>query len=179
MKTNDTERWDGENLYAENCIRTYTGKYVNVIDPRPETIDIIDIAHSLSMQVHFIGHLPFHYSIAQHSLVVSRICPRRYALEGLLHDASEAYLSDMSRPLKAYLPGYRDIESRMMKVISESLGFQYPLPAEVKEADNRALEIEWNEIMLRRDSFYRRDMYAVEETFLANYLEETNDADNI
>jgi uncharacterized protein len=78
-----------ENLYEPDCIRTYTGLYINVFNPKPEMIEIEDIAHALSFQCRFGGHLPKFYSVAQHSLNCSYLVKEpALKLTALLHDAS-------------------------------------------------------------------------------------------
>ena len=141
-----------ENLYTLNCIRTVTGKYVNVFDPDPETICIEDIAHSLSMQCRFGGHLPDFYSVAQHSMNCAYlIVDDNQKLSALMHDASEAYLIDVPRPVKLGLYNYKGIENRLMEVIAEKFGFHYPLSQEIKSVDERMLQAEWHHLMLGND----------------------------
>jgi hypothetical protein len=83
----------------------YTGRDINMLDLAPVDVNIHDIAHSLAMQCRFGGHTKFHYSVAQHSVYVAERVfdvtkdPTR-ALLGLLHDGSEAYLTDLPRPVK-------------------------------------------------------------------------------
>lgn len=138
-----------ENLYTPDCIRTYTGKYVNVFNPDPETICIEDIAHSLSMQCRFGGHLRRHYSVAEHCENVAANTPEpQYKLASLLHDASEAYLLDIPSPIKAHLPDYKKIEDNLMQCIAKKFGFEYPLHESVKKSDKLMLEIEWREFVL-------------------------------
>ena len=81
---------------------TYTGKKFHIFDPSLDEIDIADIAHSLSLICRYGGHLPEHYSVAQHSVLVSNLVPENIALEALLHDAEEAYTGDMIRPFKKH-----------------------------------------------------------------------------
>ncbi len=137
-----------ENLWEPDCIRTFTGKYINVFEPDPELICIEDIAHALSMQPRFGGHLPEFYSVAQHSWLVSVKCPKELWLTGLMHDAGEPYLIDVPSPVKARLTNYKEIEDRLMKAIAEKFGFEWPLPDLVKQADRFMLEFEWKYIML-------------------------------
>lgn len=139
-----------ENLYTPDCIRTFTGKYVNVFNVDPDQICIEDIAHALSMQCRFGGHLPVYYSVAQHSILVCESLSRPQKLAGLLHDASEAYLLDIPRPIKGGLANYKEIEHNLMKAIAGKFGFQYPLHDTVKEVDNFYLEWEWHNLMLNR-----------------------------
>lgn len=140
-----------ENLYMPDCIRTVSGRYVNLVDPDPETFDIGDIAHALSRIPRFGGHLPVPYSVAQHSHHVSMLLlerTRSVQYQGLMHDASEAYLLDIPAPLKAHLPEYKAIKERMMERLAYHFGFEWPLGDAVKAADKAALELEWSELVL-------------------------------
>lgn len=142
-----------ENLFMPRSIRTVSGLYVNVFEPKPEMFCIEDIAHALSMQPRFGGHLPKFYSVAQHSVNVAfRLmkmgcdCEIRFA--GLMHDASEAYLLDVPRPIKTELTNYKAIEDKLMRCLADVFGFAYPLVPEIKEADEAALNYEWQYAML-------------------------------
>lgn len=102
-------------------ITTYTGKQVNPLDPPLQLIDIRDIAHSLALINRFNGHSQEPISVAQHSVYVSRLCAGPYALQGLLHDASEAYLGDVTKWLKmspTFKP-YRIAEAHVQSLIFE------------------------------------------------------------
>lgn len=109
------------------------------LDPRPEEIDINDIAWALSMQCRFAGHVTRFYSVAEHSILVSQLVPAADALWGLLHDATEAYLQDLVQPLKADMPEYRAHEDRLMACIAEQFGLPGEMPRSVKEIDRRML----------------------------------------
>jgi hypothetical protein len=85
-------------------ILTATGKKFWFDDPQPEQVCIEDIAWALSNLCRYTGHCRWFYSIAQHSVGASFIVPARFALEALLHDAAEAYITDLNAPLK-YMPG--------------------------------------------------------------------------
>lgn len=137
-----------ENLYTPNCIRTSEGIYIDIFKPEPEMICIEDIAHSLSHQCRFGGHLKEFYSVAQHSFICSQIVPKPYALQALLHDASEAYLLDIPSPIKSRLSNYKEIEDGLMLAIASKFNFTYPLSKEIKEADKAMLELEWDKLML-------------------------------
>jgi hypothetical protein len=119
-------------------IQTYTGNQFYPLDPRPEDINILDIAHALSNQCRFSGHCKHFYSVAQHSVLVSRYVPTEYALWGLLHDASEAYLVDLPRPLKNHSKlgyEYKLAESNLMLVIAECFGLTVDIPEIVMQTD--------------------------------------------
>lgn len=137
-----------ENLYTKDCIRTRSGMYVNVFDPNPDTIVIEDIAHALSMQCRFGGHLPTFFSVAQHSVECCNLAEDKYKIQALLHDASEAYLLDVPRPIKHNLTNYKEIENNLMVVIAEKFGFEYPLHPKVKNIDEIQLRYEWEKFML-------------------------------
>lgn len=139
-----------ENLYTPNCIRTFTGLYMNVFEPTFEMICIEDIAHALSNQCRFGGHLPVFYSVAQHSWHCSQSVNQEHKLAALLHDASEAYILDIPKPIKKRLSNYGEIEERLMNLISVKFGFDYPLHDDVKLADELALVAEWNCLMLKK-----------------------------
>lgn len=126
----------------EPWIETYTGKKFYFLKPNPDDIDIIDIAHSLSMQCRFTGHVEAYMSVAEHSVAVSTIVNKENQLAGLLHDASEAYLSDIASPIKQFFSQYYEMEDRIMKVIAEKFGFEYPLNEDVKNADSTQLKSE-------------------------------------
>jgi 5'-deoxynucleotidase YfbR-like HD superfamily hydrolase len=127
-------------------MRTYTGARVHLLQPNPREIDILDIAHALSQTCRFAGHVPEFYSVAQHSVIVSDLLPGQFALWGLLHDASEAYLHDINRPLKRALKEYQDIENRMMAAICVRFGLPVEMPKLVKWADNVVLATEFRDL---------------------------------
>lgn len=102
---------------TEPWILTYTGKKIQLQNPDPDLIDIDDIAHALSNIGRFTGHTRTFYSTAQHSVLVASLMPRKLQLLGLLHDASEAFLGDVSSPLKSILPEYQRIEKMWQEMI--------------------------------------------------------------
>lgn len=124
-------------------IRTYKNHQFYFDDIENNVIDIEDIAHSLSNQGRWTGHTNVFYSLAEHSVLTSRLVSPEYAFEALMHDASEAYVVDLSRPLKAFVPDYRKIQHRVEKYIAEYFGLPYPLSEPVRIADDRLLQTEW------------------------------------
>jgi hypothetical protein len=132
-------------------ILTYSGKRFFPFDPRMDDIDIVDIAHALSNLCRFTGHTLSFYSVAEHCVRMSKVGPQYLALPLLLHDASEAYLSDLSRPVKhnSLLQGYRDAERHLMDCIELKFrlpvgAFQDPL---IKHIDNRMLMTERRDLL--------------------------------
>lgn len=129
-------------------IETFTGKPFHLLAPQPEDICIEDIAHSLSQQCRYIGHTKVFYSVAEHSYFVSLLA--KEPLWGLLHDASEAYLSDLSRPAKHLTPigkPYLEVEAVIMRAICDVFGLPLDMPSSVKEADVTMLYTEKDQLM--------------------------------
>ncbi|WP_210183208.1 hypothetical protein [Rhizobium leucaenae] len=128
---------------AGDFMQTFTGGKYWPCDPRPEEVFIEDIAHSLSLQCRYAGHCREFYSVAEHSVHIARWLQRKYgpvmALHGLLHDATEAYVVDVPRPLKPSLANYKEIEERNWQAIAARFGLAKQLPAEVHDADNRII----------------------------------------
>jgi len=142
--TSPPARGDGD------WVQTYTGRAFWPFCPMVEDIDILDIAHGLAMKCRFSGHTAKFYSVAQHSVLVSRMVPEKDRLWGLLHDAAEAYLADVAKPIKS-LPEFapfRAAEEKLMRVIAKRFGLSWPEPESVKVADVRALATERRDLML-------------------------------
>ena len=122
-------------------IETATGRFWPG-DPRPADINVIDIAHALSHLCRFGGRTRTFYSVAQHSVLCAGMAPAHLRREALLHDAAEAYIVDVPSPVKAMLPGYRDLESRIAAAIAERFGLPPVLHERVKWIDARMLVTE-------------------------------------
>lgn len=118
---------------------TYTGRAFYPTAPTVDTVDPVDIAHALSMICRYGGHVRRFYSVAEHCVLMSHAVPPVDALWALLHDATEAYVGDMVRPLKRAMPEYRRVEDRLMAVICERFGIEPAMPASVHAADTRIL----------------------------------------
>lgn len=130
-------------------IQLYSGRKFFPLNPQLDAIDIEDIAHSLSNMCRFTGHVKSFYSVAQHSVLVSYLCGPNNALYGLLHDATEAYLVDMPKPIKRLetFSNFRDIEHNIMKVIAKKFGLPDVEPPAVKTADIKILATEARDLM--------------------------------
>jgi hypothetical protein len=130
-------------------IQTFTGKKFDPLNPNINDFCIEDIAHSLSLQCRFTGHCRVFYSVAEHSVHVSYQVPIEHALWGLLHDASEAYLTDLSRPVKRIMPIYKQAEKRLQDLLIPFFGAELPTmqPECVTVADMRMLATERAQIM--------------------------------
>ncbi len=128
-------------------IQTYSGRTFHSLNPVEEELFVEDIAHSLSNLCRFNGHCLRYYSVAEHSVRVSRILPDELKLWGLLHDAGEAYLTDLPRPVKQRLPSFNAMEDKVLEVVARKFNLVWPMPAPVKEADNILLATEARDLM--------------------------------
>ena len=136
-------------------IQTYTGRKFFPLDPSHQDVCIDDIAHALALKCRYTGHCREFYSVAQHSVFVSRMVPQADALWGLLHDAAEAYLPDVARPIKdsvhvrrakGYVPFGR-AEGSILVAVACAFGMQLEMPLSIKVADVRLLERERRQLL--------------------------------
>jgi len=133
----------------DGSITTYSGVRFWPLLPNCDDIRIEDIAHALANQCRFAGHTRVFYSVAEHSVRVSHLCRPEDALWGLLHDASEAFLSDIRAPLKE-LPefeAYRTAERSLQRAIAQRFGLRPEEPRSVTEADRTVLRIEVRDLL--------------------------------
>ncbi|MDO8908887.1 MAG: HD family hydrolase [Pseudohongiella sp.] len=142
---------------TDTWIETSSGSSIDLISPQPHQVKIWDIAHALSLICRFGGHCRWHYSVAQHSVLVSYLVPVELSLEALLHDAAEAYLGDVVRPLKVNgdMQGYRAAETLMESVITENFGLgdiNHPL---IKLADMQILAAERAVLLTDKSSLWQ------------------------
>jgi len=129
---------------------THTGKKVVYEDPQPDMICLEDIFFSLTRVPRFGGHTRRPYSVAEHCLKGANCLEQdtpEFALEFLLHDATEAYLGDVPTPLKAQMPGYKAIEKQFDAIIREKYGLPADMSPEVKVMDIRMLAAEKEALM--------------------------------
>jgi 5'-deoxynucleotidase YfbR-like HD superfamily hydrolase len=135
---------------SQAWIETYSGLQFDILEPHQETINIVDIAHALSQLCRFTGHTKYMYTVGQHSLLASYLVPEEEALAALLHDASEAYIGDVNRPLKHYTDvgkTYLPIEDRIMRAVFQRFGVTFPFSINVKHADDMMLYAEKAQLM--------------------------------
>lgn len=143
-------------------VQTWTGTAVDLLDPQPHTIRKTDIVRSLKALVRFNGHTDTPYTVAQHSVFVMRLVTGAghvsfagLRLAALLHDAHEAYMGDIVRPV-ASLPGLAapiaQLKARLQRAIHLRFGLPATLPAEwttiIHEADMVALATEKRDLMM-------------------------------
>jgi len=139
----------------EAWITTVSGVRVDLVDPDPATIHIADIAHSLAAQCRYNGHCKPWYSVAEHSVLVSHWLEghgetERVQLLGLLHDATEAYIGDITWGVKQLIPEIRQAEHRLAPHIYNALGILPPTEDEehiIKLGDRVLLVTEFQDMM--------------------------------
>ena len=130
-------------------LQTVSGRWVNPFDPDPEQLDAGDIARALANQCRFGGHCRVFYSVAQHSVIVSRLVEQRGgdaedAFAALMHDAAEAYLGDMPHPLKHRSPlgaAFKAAEDDLERALRDRFRIKPDVP-EIKRADRSLLASE-------------------------------------
>lgn len=124
-----------------------SGRQVFPMNLAPEDIEPEVIAHALGNLCRFGGHCTRFYSVAQHSVHVAEQLPESLRLQGLLHDATEAFVGDVIRPLKRRLTGYADIEELVWRAVAQRFGLPEVLDPAVKAADNRMLLTEKRDLV--------------------------------
>lgn len=163
-------------------------KAYDPIHPTADMVDIEMLAHVLSQQCRFAGHTNEFYSVAQHSVMVSVMSLTDDKLWGLLHDASEALIVDVPRPLKRQkgFEFYMECEQGIMDVVCARYGLQLTMPHSVRAADDLALALEFRDLMyypmreIIADSIFEQDLSnfpiirpmpskLAKEVFLAQY----------
>ena len=160
---------------------TYTGRSIEPLNPDPNAIYIEDIAHHLANSCRFTGAVRSFYSTAQHSVLGSYLVPDEDRLTFLLHDAAEAYISDIASPVKKHpdFGTYYDIaEERLERAIAKRFSLPYPMPPTIKVADKMMLRAEQRDLMPNDPSegpIYEGEVvpwspYDAERQFLSRYV---------
>lgn len=133
---------NGESVTAPGRIRTYSGRWFDYSSPTPGMVHLEDIAHALACTSRYAGHVPKPYSVAQHLVLCSQVAPDGLELDALMHDAHEAYIGDMPRPLKVLMPEYVAMEERIEAVVRRAFRLPDHMDPRVKEVDVRMLVTE-------------------------------------
>jgi len=139
----------------DGLFNTVSGEVVSIDRPTIHQLHILDIANALSKICRFGGHVDDFYSVAQHSVLVAAMAPFQLRKAALLHDASEAYLGDIIKPLKVKLRAYNEIEDRFQSVIAQLFDIPEPDFEQVKYYDIQALEIEHQMLQRGRPANFR------------------------
>lgn len=159
-------------------VTTASGLELDLLNPSPADIRIEDIAHQLAQQPRFAGATKIFWSVAQHSMFVAQSCPENDRLWGLLHDAAEAYLSDIVSPVKKYMHDYIVTEGVVMRAICSRFGLSWPAPTIIKRIDSEICELEKSALLKSktldrrtRKGFYELHWKEVAEKFLEMFEE--------
>lgn len=140
-------------------IQTFTGKQFYILDPQPDDIEILDIAHSLSMTCRYNGHCLRFYSVAEHSVLLASYTQHvlqrgtRDVMRALLHDACEAYVGDLPKPIKRSMPGIEERENAVERVIMQKFGLEIAKPDWLDEIDHRIWFDEKTALMVPRNDW--------------------------
>lgn len=131
--SHDTDRCDYNDRGP--YITTYSGQKFYPDTCEIDHIPIADIAHALSQNCRYNGHLEGFYSVAEHSIIVSHLCHPQQALWGLLHDVTEAFVPDIPRPLKPFIAGFDDFEAKIMEQVCKRWHLAKEMPESVAYID--------------------------------------------
>lgn len=145
----------------ETDIGTFSGGYFDVFNPDKFDVAIIDIAHALALTCRWGGHCKDFYSVAQHSVLVANALPEELQLQGLLHDAAEAYMGDVPRPIKHNMPAFREQEDKVLEVIWEKYGLFEEMDSQVHRIDNMMLH--WEACNLLKEHHWATNPYPLTE----------------
>lgn len=135
-----------------NTIRLRSGRYLDLKNPRPESIAIEDIACGLSKICRFGGQIEQWFSVAEHSI----LCSSQASADGrstecqlavLMHDAAEAFVGDVVKPLKEMLTDFEEIEHRINLAIEKKFGIDYAAHRDVIKEIDRAMLIAERKIL--------------------------------
>ena len=174
----------------KNTITTFTKRQVNTLEPKKEDIVIEDIAHALSMMTRAGGHFPSFFSVAQHCIqcceeALARNYTARQCLICLLHDAGEAYIADVTRPVKQFMTMYNQIEEQLITTIYETFLGEVPDENELalmSNIDDACLYYEFRHFMdevlfseepvlMSKPSYEEEDRRKVEQRYLELFHE--------
>ena len=139
------------NIISPPTMTLYSGREVDIFNLKPNDIDIEDIAHALSNLCRYGGHCLFHYSVALHSVLCSYEDGTNIEkLAFLLHDASEAFVNDLIRPIKhrPEFEHYRLEEDKIQKIIFDKFKLEFPFSQRVHDVDNHILRKELAEVII-------------------------------
>jgi hypothetical protein len=158
-RSNEQKRYDE---IGDDWIETYTGIIFNIDNPTKDMIRIEDIAHGLAYECRYNGHTKRFYSVAEHCCVLSDYVlditkdPHK-ALHMLLHDAAEAYTSDVPRPIKKTVPEFRELENRIEAVVLAALGLPADMPNWMEILDNTVIKDERMAVMGNSGNVWKAD----------------------
>lgn len=127
---------------SNSRIRLLSGGFFDFVDIHESEFTIEDIANNLSRICRYTGALDKHYSVANHSVLVSYAVEKEHALAALMHDSSESFMNDLNSPLKALIPAYKRLEIKVEKEIFKRFGLKFPMHPSIKVADTNILQAE-------------------------------------
>lgn len=155
----------------EPYIETRFGQQFTFLNPQSEQIDIRDIAFALANTCRWNGHVPF-FSVAEHSIAVAARLPPAMQLAGLMHDAAEAYLSDIPSPIKQYLPDYQAMESNVQAAVHKKFGVKIDAETarEIKLADKDQTATEAHYLLESQGKSWVPRMFVPDEKYAPRCL---------
>lgn len=141
---------------SRNEVTLWTGGYFDMLNPDKvgnATVHLQTIARGLANICRYGGQVDGYYSVAEHSVILSKMVPEDLAREGLMHDCAEAILGDIRRPLKRDFERFLEVEAELETVLAAQFGLQHPWPDEVMDADNRIIWLEQRRVLDNADDW--------------------------
>lgn len=153
-----------EKYKHSDWMETHTGLKFWPARPRIEDINALDIAHALALKCRYGGHSKVFYSVAEHCYFLASYArilklPVEVQFHLLMHDASEAYLPDVPRPIKHFFPDLLLMEKRLDTLVRERFGLGHDLPLQLKEFDSRIIKDERCQVMFKSDNEWQTDAF--------------------
>jgi 5'-deoxynucleotidase YfbR-like HD superfamily hydrolase len=126
-------------------MRTYSGKFINLMQPNADDITIEDIAIGLSRKFRFAGQTTHPLTVSQHLVNCMSMAHTELKLDALMHDAGEAFTSDVPKPIKMMIPQFETMENELMRIIAMKFGCDNWNSESIKQLDRQLLEYEWSQ----------------------------------
>jgi hypothetical protein len=143
---------------ATDWIETHSAKYFQYLKRNPENIVIEDIAHALSQICRFSGQCKEFYSVAQHCCIVHDVAPSHLKLDGLLHDASEAYISDIPRPVKTIVYQIKELETFIQMQVAQRFKLSFPYKSQIEILDTQLMLAEAQQLFRQKVAWWVEGM---------------------
>jgi uncharacterized protein len=164
-------------IVDRHSMETGSGIKFYPLEAEVDNFNIEDIAHALSNICRWGGHSHWHFSVAQHSWLMSKLVYKENAFEALMHDATEAYLGDIPTPIKKMFPEYLKMEDELAKKLAKKFNFKYPFPEDVYEWDSNMKILEYSVLLKNKSSKVITKIYPeeAEKLFIDRYKELINE----
>lgn len=157
-------------LREKNTMETVTGRVISLVNPNPDDIVLNDVCQGLAFECRYAGQIPYFYSVAEHTMIVTQLAPDPLKPAAIVHDFSEAFIKDVISPLKSLLPDYKELERIWMRAICQRFNVHPEALEAVKEYDKAAFEMEYEFFYNSRHNRINQPKPKYECTYLGSDL---------